>query len=536
MESKGSSGPSATSSPSRVDQMQSLLRIQQQIEADRIRSKLVDVETKLAHPTTTTKEGHQHEEKCLNEERERLRLLLVEKEKEGERIKVETALQIEEERNRLLEIIRIENELNSQSLEEMSGSEASELIQSPETVRKEKKIISMNTLSKSLAALSKGRTISTESRKSKKGNMSQLTGSANKVAPIQVSKLFTAVKQEAKITLMLVTGKSNELVAACADSSIKIINVENGSVTKTLVSHADRITSMAEIGGYLVIGSVDESICIWEVATGRCTHRVRAHVGPVTCVSAPVCIAPPTTLHAVTGGNDGKIKFWNIADATNLATMNARHSITALHLFFNSKKKLMLLCGTSDKVIRQWDMTTHNVIMSYKGLKSCAICIQTCILLAVSPIFPVRKGKADETSVLCATACKNHTIRLLDLESGDVIFDMQGHENVINSINFVKIVVSDTISDSYRMNFDDNILVSSSTDGSVRYWTLNNGKEYRKYYWHGNLVTAMTSANIILSNGEMSSVTFSFGDDRSLRTNDIDKVLLYHNEGCCGIS
>lgn len=524
MESKVAMG----TSPSRANQMQSLLRIQQQIETDNVRSKLVCVETKLAHQTSTNEE--------LYVEKERLRLLLIEKEKESERIKFETSLQVEEERNRLLAIIQQDKE--SQPHEETIGRLTSELMLAPEhvvtTEKRTKK--SMEILSKSLAAFTKSVTIAPEPRTSKIEDMNTFSATSKRVAPIHVTKVFTAVRQDEKITSMLVTGNSFELITACSDSSIRIINVATGSMSKKLVSHVDKITAMAEIGGFLIVGSIDESICIWEIVSGRCTHRVRAHSGPVTCVTAPTRFLS-TTLHAASGGKDGKIRFWNIADGTPLATMNARHDITALHLFFSSKNKLLLLCGTSDRKIRQWDMETQTVIMSYKGLQSHASCIQTCSLPKVSPIFPARKGKTEySTSILFAVACKNYVIRLCDLESGDVIFEMCGHENVINDISFVKVGISDRISDSYRTNFDDNILVSCSDDGSVRYWTLNNGKEYRKYYWHGSMVNAMISANINLSNGEMTSTTFSVGTDKCLRAHDIEKEMLNHGESCCDIS
>jgi len=60
---------------------------------------------------------------------------------------------------------------------------------------------------------------------------------------------------------------------------ITLRNVGDGAVEHTFEGHTDRITSIVPLadGRWLLSGSLDGTIRIWEIATGECAHVIRSH-------------------------------------------------------------------------------------------------------------------------------------------------------------------------------------------------------------------------------------------------------------------
>ena len=56
-------------------------------------------------------------------------------------------------------------------------------------------------------------------------------------------------------------------------------------------------------------GSKDGSLCLWDVKTGRRLARWTAHKGSVTALAFH-----PDGQTLVSGGSDGVVKVWNLAD------------------------------------------------------------------------------------------------------------------------------------------------------------------------------------------------------------------------------
>ncbi|MHA2331047.1 MAG: hypothetical protein ACXAEU_03390, partial [Candidatus Hodarchaeales archaeon] len=71
------------------------------------------------------------------------------------------------------------------------------------------------------------------------------------------------------------------------------------------------------------------------------------------------------------------------------------------------------------------------------------------------------------------TASWDHTIKLWNVSTGNVIFTLEGHENWVNSIAFAPL---------------SKVLASGSRDGTVRTWNVTTGTEILKLEGHGDSV------------------------------------------------
>ena len=55
----------------------------------------------------------------------------------------------------------------------------------------------------------------------------------------------------------------------------------------TLTGHTGGVWSsqMSECGSFIVSGSTDRTVRVWDVATGRCLHNLQGHTSTVRCMA-----------------------------------------------------------------------------------------------------------------------------------------------------------------------------------------------------------------------------------------------------------
>jgi WD40 repeat protein len=92
--------------------------------------------------------------------------------------------------------------------------------------------------------------------------------------------------------------------------SVQLIDTSSWQVIRTFEGHTDGATSVAfsPDGRLLASGSYDETIRLWEVATGSPVRTLRGHTDPVLSMA----FSPDGKLLA-SGSWDGTIKLWNVA-------------------------------------------------------------------------------------------------------------------------------------------------------------------------------------------------------------------------------
>ena len=108
---------------------------------------------------------------------------------------------------------------------------------------------------------------------------------------------------------------------------------------------------------------------------------------------------------------------------------------------FNKDDKLIAAGGASSVVLI--DAATGKTVNKIRGLGG---------------VVHVNFGKK---SNLLAVACADHTIRIVDVNTGTTIHTLRGHENEVRSVQFTS---------------DDKFLVSGSLDTQIRIWDLTSGK------------------------------------------------------------
>ncbi|XP_064642967.1 protein qui-1-like [Lineus longissimus] len=136
--------------------------------------------------------------------------------------------------------------------------------------------------------------------------------------------------------------------ASGASTCLNIWTVLDGDQIKS-VSHAERITCVVFTfdSQYIVTGSVDKSLKVWETQTGKLTQVLVEHDAMITTIAVTNC-----NQHVVSGSADTKILVWNLTTGTVEHHLSGHSgTVTALRL---TSDGTVLISGSKDGTLRVW--------------------------------------------------------------------------------------------------------------------------------------------------------------------------------------
>ncbi|PWN50741.1 hypothetical protein IE53DRAFT_386934 [Violaceomyces palustris] len=96
------------------------------------------------------------------------------------------------------------------------------------------------------------------------------------------------------------------LITGSLDNTLKIWDVRTGRCLKTFFGHVEGVWSLDVDKLRLVSASHDRTIKIWDKDTGLCKNTLVGHKGPVTCVSLG-------DDKIISGSDDGDVRVWSFA-------------------------------------------------------------------------------------------------------------------------------------------------------------------------------------------------------------------------------
>ena len=216
--------------------------------------------------------------------------------------------------------------------------------------------------------------------------------------------------------------------------------------------HTDRVYSMSfsPDGTILASGSYDDTIKLWNVATGKIITvlKQRRRVDSIS-------FSPDGETLAI---NIHRIKLWNVATGTNITTLKGHNSTTNSVSF--SPDGGTLASGSHDKTIKLWDVATGTNIATLEG--------HTKSVNSVS--FSPDGGTL-------ASGSYDKTIKLWDVATGTNIATLEGHTSLISSVSFSP---------------DGGTLASGSYDKTIKLWDVATGTNIATLEGHTSLISSVS--------------------------------------------
>ncbi len=249
------------------------------------------------------------------------------------------------------------------------------------------------------------------------------------------------------------------LASGGGDNTIKIWDPATGQLQATLEGHSDWVFALAVLpDGRLASGAGDRTIKLWDPATGQLTATLEGHSDWVRAL----VVLPDGRL--ASGANDGTIKLWDPATSQLTATLKGHSaSVSALAVLPDGR----LASGANDGTINLWDPATIVLKATLVG----------------------HSGRVRALAVLpdgrLASGARLGSIKLWDPATGQLQATLEGHSASVNALAVLP----------------DGRLASGAFDNTIKLWDQATGQLKATLEGHSGYVFALA----VLPDGRLAS-------------------------------
>jgi WD40 repeat protein len=247
-------------------------------------------------------------------------------------------------------------------------------------------------------------------------------------------------------------------------------------------------------GRTLATGSSEETIKLWDVATGLATtNRLRGQVGGVSALAFS-----PDGKRLAGGSRNSPVKIWELNRGESIEEIRDLHSLDYGNFAFSPDGKSMA-AGCNDDTVKVWDVETLKVTAVLPGLMYIvAFTSDSRHLLAstkrgaafwcdilTNNRKPVPGYGGNLKKVLCVdlspdrrVAALGHddgTVQLLEVDTGNSLGSFQGHAGRVRTLSFSP---------------DGRTLASGGSDRAVKVWEVKRQTSLGEQIEHKGAVCA----------------------------------------------
>jgi WD40 repeat protein len=240
---------------------------------------------------------------------------------------------------------------------------------------------------------------------------------------------------------------------------------------RELKGHTDEIKGVAlsSDGLYAASGGLDQTVRIWNLASGKEEQVLRGHTKQVWGVAFL-----PSSRQVVSSSWDTTARLWDVKTAQELKRFNHPVDVNGVTVSRDGSK---ILTGCDNKKGYLWAVSTAEELRQFNGFT------EYCYAVALSP---------DGRLAACGSADKS--LRLFDVNDGQLIRTVDGQTNAVVGLAFAP----------------DSRSVFSCGDNFAHQWEVASGKELRRFEGHNGRVLGLA----LSADGRR---LLTGGDDKTLR-------------------
>ena len=238
------------------------------------------------------------------------------------------------------------------------------------------------------------------------------------------------------------------------DNSVRVWDLASGECLRVLEGHPGFVNclSVTPDGRLAVLGSNDGTLCVWDLESGKCTRAIEAHTCEVTALS----ITPDGRI-SVSGSEDETVRVWDLESGECLRVLEGHsHRVEGLALTPDGR---LAVSASWDNMLRVWNLESGECLRVLEGHS------RPVDALALTP-----DGR------MAVSGSSDNMMRVWNLESGECLHVLDGHQNSVEAI---------------ALTSDGKLAVSGGSERTVMVWDLEHGNCVRIFEGHSRLLTAL---------------------------------------------
>jgi len=243
---------------------------------------------------------------------------------------------------------------------------------------------------------------------------------------------------------------------------------------KKFEGHTEEVksVSMSYDGRYAVSGSIDQTVRVWDLISGKEEKTLRGHTKQIWGVAFH-----PNSRQVFSASWDATARLWDFKTGQELKRFTHRLDLNGLNV---SRDGLYLITGCDDHNLYLWNVSSGDEIRKFGGHTGFVYC-----------------GAFSQDGRLVVSGSVDKTVRVFEI-GGKHVRTFEGHTNPVTAVALSP----------------DSRYVFSAGDSVIHQWDIAGGKEVRKFEGHSGPVQGMA-----LSQDGRRLVTG--GDDKTIRLWDV---------------
>ncbi len=282
------------------------------------------------------------------------------------------------------------------------------------------------------------------------------------------------------VTSVDMSGKGTYVVSGSADNTLRLWDVSASRCVRVFAGHAGSVTAvrLSRDGQYALSASRDRTLRVWDVKGQECVSVLRAHEGPVLSVDARADFSA-----AASYGQDGRLLFWNLLKGSVIRSEEEFDGGDSGAVAM-ARDGSVALAGGRDGTIRVISLNASSPEGVLKGHTA-----------------PVRCLSISAKARYALSGSEDRTIRLWSLDPLKLVRTLHGNTDTVLSVWF---------------GDDGCTALSGAKDGALRVWDLVTGACRVTYRGHEGPVTGVAMSR-------RGALAVSSGVDRTVRLWDMGK-------------